>query len=85
MVRISKFVYVMILFVSLFLIVVDAGGELIIFFNYFIITAHPCLVIFFFTFVTGKCNSDTECSERWIMCPLETVIKCVKDECICVH
>jgi len=32
MARISKFVYVMVLFVSLFLIVVDVGGELIIFF-----------------------------------------------------
>ncbi|KEH22984.1 putative Late nodulin [Medicago truncatula] len=58
MARIPKFVYVMILFVSLFLIVVD---------------------------VCGKCNSDAECRERWIMCPLETVVKCVEDECICVH
>lgn len=85
MARIPKFIYVMILFVSLFLIVVDVCGELIIFFNYFIIIVHPCLVIFFLFFVTGKCNSDAECRERWIMCPLETVVKCVEDECICVH
>ncbi|KEH22983.1 Nodule Cysteine-Rich (NCR) secreted peptide [Medicago truncatula] len=57
MAEILKFVYTMILFVSIFIIVVNVGG---------------------------KCVSDAECSGQY-MCPTLTVIKCIKDECVCIH
>lgn len=34
--------------------------------------------------IAGKCVSDAECSGQY-MCPTLTVIKCIKDECVCIH
>jgi len=93
MATIFKIVYVMILFLSLFLVAMNVDGKsfFILFkFPFTLLDTHNLMYNFInrilFSFIITayvECETDADCPE--IMCKWPHIVQCYQNVCICVH
>lgn len=72
MTEIVKFVYLMIIFLSPFLVSTK------------ILEKHKCVTDGVEILEKGKCFTDWECVRNSWLCPVDLVVRCIKETCKCI-
>jgi len=92
MTKLLKFIYVMIHFLLLFIVVINANGKSlsssfsILFFLLYTIFYHILITLFLFLFHTiayRECNSDGDCPNY--ICRVKEVGMCYFTKCYCIR